>query len=117
MLAPHHREDAEFGIGRFAAEDALDALVFFGRQAMLLDQFRRDRVVCHRQADRYAAFATFCSCQAMILSKIDLPSAQPKIASLARSGCGIRPATFLRSLQMPAMFSSEPFGLASSTGS
>ena len=34
------------------------------------------------------------------------------MASLARSGWGIRPATLRASLQMPAMFHSEPLGLA-----
>ena len=47
-----------------------------------------------------------------MLSKIHLPSSLPSSGSQARSGCGIRPATLRRSLQMPAMFCSEPLGFA-----
>ena len=36
--------------------------------------------------------------------------------SHARSGCGIRPTTLRAALQMPAMLSIEPFGLAASVG-
>jgi hypothetical protein len=43
---------------------------------------------------------------------ISLPSTLPRIRSLERSGCGIMPRTFLPSLRMPAMFSSEPFGFS-----
>ena len=45
------------------------------------------------------------------------PSALPTAVSHARSGCGIRPTTFRASLQIPAMFSSDPFGFAASVGS
>ena len=41
----------------------------------------------------------------------------PSSGSLARSGCGIMPSTLRPSLQMPAMFSSEPLGLASAVTS
>src|SRR5262245_17812696 len=40
------------------------------------------------------------------------PSAEPRIGSDARSGCGIRPTTLRASLQMPAMSSRLPFGLS-----
>src|ERR1700691_3796955 len=64
-------------------------------------------------SDNYAAFAAVLFCNAAImLSKINLPSALPRISSLARSGCGMSAATLRRSLQMPAMFCSEPFGFA-----
>src|SRR5213079_1405857 len=45
--------------------------------------------------------------------KIFVPSMLPSRASEARSGWGIRPKTFRSRLQIPAMFSIEPFGLAS----
>ena len=38
------------------------------------------------------------------------PSAEPSIASLARSGWGMSPTTLPRSLQIPAMSSRLPFG-------
>src|SRR5947209_2749252 len=40
------------------------------------------------------------------------PSSEPRIGSDARSGCGIRPTTLPASLQIPAMSSRLPFGLA-----
>ena len=45
--------------------------------------------------------------------KILIPSVQPSSGSAERSGCGIMPRTLRPGLQMPAMFSSEPLGLAS----
>ena len=59
-----------------------------------------------------AAWASRLSSQAARLSKISRPSAEPRIVSLARSGCGIRPATLRASLQIPAMLRKEPLGLA-----
>ena len=47
-------------------------------------------------------------------SNITRPSALPSAASQARSGCGIRPTTLRRALQMPAMLFSAPLGLAAS---
>ena len=41
------------------------------------------------------------------------PSDEPVISSMARSGCGIRPATLPARFVMPAIASVEPFGLAS----
>src|ERR1700675_3742282 len=46
-------------------------------------------------------------------SKIFTPSVQPSAGSLARSGCGIIPNTLRPGLQIPAMLSSDPFGLVS----
>ena len=63
--------------------------------------------------DRYAARdAGRDAWAAAMLSKMDRPSSQPRMASLARSGCGISPATLNRSLAMPAMLSSDPLGFA-----
>ena len=41
VLAPHHAEDAEFGEIGIAAENFLDARVFFGREAVFGDDFGR----------------------------------------------------------------------------
>ena len=46
-------------------------------------------------------------------SKILNPSVPPSSGSLERSGCGIIPSTFRPGLQIPAIFSRDPFGLAS----
>src|SRR5665213_1751043 len=46
-------------------------------------------------------------------SKIASPSSLATKVSEARSGCGIKPNTFLSALHIPAMFSNEPFGLHS----
>ena len=47
MFAPHHGEDAQFGVIRLAAEDLADALKFLRRQAVLCDQFGSDGVLYH----------------------------------------------------------------------
>ena len=47
MLAPHHGEDAEFGVIGLASEDFLDALVFLRRQAVLFDQLGSDGGIGH----------------------------------------------------------------------
>src|SRR5262249_1048408 len=44
--------------------------------------------------------------------KITRPSALLSNSSLARSGCGISPSTLRPRLQIPAMLSIDPFGLA-----
>src|SRR6266404_543217 len=44
VLAPHHAEDAKFGQGWGAAESALDLLVFLAAEAVLLDDFRSNRL-------------------------------------------------------------------------
>ena len=42
VLAPHHREDAEFANQRFASEDIEEALIFLRFEAVLGDGFGRD---------------------------------------------------------------------------
>ena len=44
--------------------------------------------------------------------KMSLPSLDPSKSSQARSGCGINPSTLRSRLQMPAMLSRDPLGLA-----
>src|SRR6266487_1903369 len=74
-----------------------------------------------RAFERTAAYAAWAferfSNTAIMLSKMSRPSALPSSGSQARSGWGINPATFRRSLQMPAMFSSDPLGFAVSVAS
>ena len=45
VLAPHHAEDAELGVGGRSAEVPLDARVLVGRELVLLDERGRDRRV------------------------------------------------------------------------
>ena len=44
MLRPHDREDAELDEVRLAAQRVEDALIFFGGEAVLGDDFGRDRI-------------------------------------------------------------------------
>src|SRR6185312_1563437 len=100
MLAPHHAEDAEFGIARFAPEQGYDFLVFRGGELMLFDQLRCD---CHL-ARAGTALRTD--------SKIPRPSVEPISGSQARSGCGIMPRTLRPSLRIPAISRAEPLGFS-----
>src|SRR4029077_537554 len=63
-----------------------------------------------RPADHAVAFAAPTSAST-IERKITRPSEEPIGFSMARSGCGIRPATLRSRLQMPAMLAIEPLGL------
>ncbi len=42
MLVPHGREDAQFRIGRLAADQVEDLLILIGLEAMAGDQFGGD---------------------------------------------------------------------------
>src|SRR5438270_6416892 len=42
MLAPHHRENAQLGVRRVAAEDSFELFEFLGREVMLANQLRSD---------------------------------------------------------------------------
>ena len=48
---------------------------------------------------------------------IPSPSSEPRTASTAVSGCGMRPATLPAALVTPAIARSEPFGFARSASS
>src|SRR2546423_8361372 len=61
--------------------------------------YKADGVPC-RVPDRFAS--------------IRYPSVPPRSASTQRSGCGMSPTTLPSSLATPAIFASDPFGLASS---
>src|ERR1700722_6004718 len=114
MLAPHDGENAQFRVARLAAENALNLVELLQREIVLGDKFRGDGGIAHGHCLPQAALAIRPSSPPAKPSRINRPSAEPKIASLARSGCGIRPATLRASLQMPAMLRNEPFGLAAS---
>ena len=45
-----------------------------------------------------------------------IPSSEPRIASAARSGCGISPATLPAAFRTPAIARSDPLGFAASSG-
>ena len=107
MLAPHHAENAEFGLGGFAAQQAHDLVVFrFGELVcaitsgvIVLMMWRRKGAHVGKRTQRP-------------VSKIVRPSVAPIRGSAARSGCGIMPITLRPSLRIPAMFRCEPFGLS-----
>src|SRR5215472_13596417 len=95
VLAPHHREDAFFGFGWLAAKYGTGFVEFAGRE------------VAHAALD-WVVPMNDCTSD----SKITRPSEEPSSASAARSGCGIIPITFRRSLSTPAILRSEPLGLS-----
>src|SRR5450759_1035188 len=64
---------------------------------------------------RYAETAACLMSDSISERKITSPSADPSAASTARSGCGISPTTLRSRLHMPAIFASEPFGLAAAS--
>ena len=101
MLAPHHGEDAEFGVGGLAAENGDDLLVLVRRELMLRDDVGSDR--CH------VSFAPPARTSEL---RITSPSVEPISGSAARSGCGIMPSTLRSRFRMPAMSRSEPLGLS-----
>src|ERR1051326_2715939 len=47
VLAPHHGENAQFGVGGLAAEDADDGPIFGGRELVLGDEVRGDDCRTH----------------------------------------------------------------------
>src|SRR5438094_6877343 len=47
MFAPHRRENAQFGVIRFAAEDFPDTREFLRSQAVFFDEFWSDGRVAH----------------------------------------------------------------------
>src|SRR5579863_8665456 len=100
VLAPHDREDAEFGIARFAAEQRLDFAVLGLGELVLGDEFGCDG---HRVRAGTAENKD---------SKMARPSVDPMSGSQARSGCGIMPITLRSLLRMPAMSRREPLGLS-----
>src|SRR5215475_8383147 len=100
VLAPHHAEDSELRIPRFAAKDRDNLLVFVRRELVLCDEIFGDR-------HRHARTATRIMEWNMVR-----PSLDPSRSSDARSGCGIMPMTLRSRFSTPAMSRSEPLGLS-----
>ena len=109
VLGPHHREDAELGEGRLARR----ARGRCGRTRRASGRGARAPAASNALMTRQDRALRAPSC-VTTESNRTRPSALPSAGSHARSGCGIRPTTLRRSLQMPAMLCSEPFGLAAS---
>src|SRR5262249_32165855 len=108
VLAPHDAEDAELGVGRRAAEDLVHATELVGAEPVLLRRRFVDRGFFFRRAHTRRPISARSEANSI------LPSSEPSSASLARSGCGIRPNTLPRALHVPAMLATEPLGLAPS---
>src|SRR5262249_47843512 len=110
VFAPHHGKDAEFGDVRIAAKDFLDSRVLFGGDAVFGGDFGSYLNFSQGRCHQAIAFAAPTRASTMDL-KMTRPSAESSAGSMARSGCGIRPATLRSRLQMPAMLCIEPLGL------
>src|SRR6185436_8061146 len=99
VLAPHHAENAELRIGRFAPENSDDFVVLRPGQLMRGDQLGRDG-------------GHACANAATMDLNTTSPSVEPISGSAARSGCGIIPITLRSRLSTPAMSRAEPLGLS-----
>src|SRR4051794_13040428 len=110
VLAPHDGVHREFGGGRAAAEDALDAGVLVVLESELAIGLPVVRgLLGSLYGVDHAATAAFST-----LVKKPSPSVDgPVRSSTACSGCGISPTTRPFSLHTPAMSRLEPFGLPS----
>ena len=80
VFAPHHAEDAQFGVARLTAQDLNDLVVLRLGQLMGGDQLGRE--------SRHA-----CASAETMERNISRPSVEPMSGSEARSGCGIMPIT------------------------
>ena len=103
VLAPHHGEDAEFGVSGLAAQDIDHLLILAGRELMLGDDFGGEG-----GAHAITADAARCSMD----WKTTSPSVEPISGSVARSGWGIMPITLRSRLSTPAILRSEPLALS-----
>ena len=101
VLAPHHREDAEFGDVGLAAEHVEDLSILVSRQAVLRDHVGGN---VGGEGPVHVKAATRPS-------NIARPSVPPCCGSASRSGCGIMPRMLPRSFRMPAILRREPLGL------
>src|SRR5262249_18790453 len=110
VLTPHHGKNAKFRDIRIAPENFLDARVLFRGDAVFRSDFRSDFDFRCGSCHYAVAFAVPTRASTMDL-KMTRPSEESSADSMARSGCGIRPATLRSRLQMPAMLCIEPLGL------
>src|SRR5437879_3626573 len=114
VLRPQRREQPELRVARLAAEALDDAVVFVGGEPELA----REAESGLGFGPRHYRLRKLPSSTRVPRSdwKIRSPSVPPIARSAARSGCGIRPRTVPSSLLIPAMFSSDPLGLAAFVG-
>ena len=123
VLAPHHRVDRQLGVGGPAAQHPGDPHVLLGgqpelgvglrpvrRTGRLGDSVLRRRGLRRRRAGRRGHAAA--RARRADVKKPSPSSPGPVSASIACSGCGIRPTMLPLSLRIPAMPAAEPFGLA-----
>src|SRR5437870_10494019 len=103
VLTPQRAEHPELQVIRVATQGANDGTVL-----ILLEGHGVELGPSHRQRHHTATRARAWMAERRTAS----PSSPPSTASQARSGCGIMPTTFPRALEIPAIFPSEPFGLA-----
>ena len=117
VLAPHDAEHRELEVVRVAAAEAVADRVelVVGHAEAAMERLHRALGHGHRagrlrprRPPAPAARAALSTSERMIPS----PSSEPRIASAARSGCGISPATLPAAFMTPAIARSEPFGLA-----
>ena len=108
-----------FGVSCYRPEEALKAMALDPATAFIqLPASLIDRRVQHSDLPASAAAraeaqaATSAPAAASIDRSMTRPSDEPSRSSHARSGCGISPTTLRPALQMPAMSSTEPFGLS-----
>ena len=112
VLRPHHGEDAQLGRGSARGRATRRSAVLVGasgRGARGCLVVRRCIVMRGRSraARATAPDANGGTTDSNITQAVGLPSA----ISQARSGCGIRPTTLRRSLQMPAMLFDRAVGI------
>ena len=88
VLGPHHREDAELGQLRLAAERGQQQLVFIRTEPVLGHQLGRDAVSRSLRARRDVQ----CSVSTSERNSL-APSVPESATSARRSGCGIKPST------------------------
>ena len=109
MLAPHAADDPQFHrVGRTVQEIGGE-VVFVAGQSDFAEGFVAGRLV--GRGNRHAPVTARSD------SQIARPSSPPSAGSEARSGWGIMPTTLRRALQIPAMSSTDPLGLASGSRS
>ena len=120
VLGPERGEEAQLGEARLATEPADDAVVLLGGEAVAEGKLFRDLRLGPGHPVPTSRRSVLPLEEGPVLDqageeewKMASPSMPPTAFSAARSGWGIRPSTVPSSLTTPAMFSSEPLGLAS----
>src|SRR5688500_13211130 len=119
VLAPHDREHGELEVVRVAPAEPVtdrvqlivgDAQAAMERLHRTLRQGHQMPTVTRRSPTAFAALSTS-------ERMMPAPSSEPRMASDARSGWGMSPATLPAALMTPAMARSDPFGFAARSSS